>query len=126
MPVQTGHFVDIKLQTRESVRDGAQVEAVFEAFNPLHDLCLPSAPLKPIVVLREAGRPRPQQDAMHENGFAVAVGNIRTEDGFFDVTFSLVVNNEVRGAWGAALLNLELYEMYTKGRSMMKLAAKEV
>ena len=34
------------------------------------------------------------------------VGNVHTNDGFFDVTFSICINNVVRGAWGAALINM--------------------
>ena len=40
----------------------------------------------------------------------VAVGNVKLNDGVWDVLFSLVVNNMVRGAYGAALLMAEYYE----------------
>ena len=55
------------------------------------------------MVLDEVGRPRPKLDSDYEGGMAVCVGNVHTNDGFFDVTLSLCVNNVVRGAWGAAL-----------------------
>ena len=45
---------------------------------------------------------------------SVCVGNVNTNDGFFDVTLSIVINNLVRGAWGAALINMELYELHVK------------
>ena len=45
---------------------------------------------------------------------AVCVGNVHTNDGFFDATLSLCVNNVVRGAWGAALINLELYDLHVR------------
>lgn len=113
VPVQTGHFVDLKLQTREPVRDARQVKDTLRAFNPLHGMGLPSQPAQPIVVVDEVGRPRPAQDALYENGMAVAAGNVRCPgDGFFDITLSVVLNNVVRGAWGAALLNAEMYELH--------------
>ncbi|KAL3892658.1 MAG: hypothetical protein SGPRY_014914, partial [Prymnesium sp.] len=43
----------------------------------------------------------------------VVVGNIKVEDQMWDVCFSLVVNNMVRGAYGAALLMAEYY-LYLK------------
>eukprot|EP00656_Telonema_subtile_P040832 TRINITY_DN45916_c0_g1_i1.p1 TRINITY_DN45916_c0_g1~~TRINITY_DN45916_c0_g1_i1.p1 ORF type:complete len:253 (-),score=52.02 TRINITY_DN45916_c0_g1_i1:79-837(-) len=123
VPVQTGHFVDVKIQTRDPIKDSHEVEEVLAAFNPLQGVDLPLQPRRPIVVLRDPGRPRPAQDCDYEKGMAVAVGNIRTADGFFDVTLSLTVNNEVRGAWGAALINLELYELYAK-QEAAEIAAK--
>ena len=46
---------------------------------------------------------------------SVCVGNVVCEDELYDVRFCLVVNNVVRGAWGAALLNAE-YWHWLKGR----------
>ena len=43
---------------------------------------------------------------------AVCVGNVHTNDGFFDVT--LFVRQQAWGAWGAALLNLELYDLHVR------------
>ena len=41
-----------------------------------------------------------------------------------DVTLSLCVNNVVRGAWGAALLNLELYDLHVRPL-VARIAAKQ-
>jgi hypothetical protein len=46
---------------------------------------------------------------------SVCVGNVTCDDELYDVRFCLVVNNVVRGAWGAALLNAE-YWHWLKGR----------
>ena len=44
---------------------------------------------------------------------AVAAGNVRTpRDGFFDITLSVALNNVTRGAYGAALINAELYVLF--------------
>jgi aspartate-semialdehyde dehydrogenase len=114
VPVQTGHFVDVKVQTRKKITSASAVKDVMRQFNPLNGLNLPSQPKMPIVVVDEPGRPRPLNDADYENGMAVAVGNIRTDDGFFDLTFSVVLNNVARGAWGAALINAEFYHLHVR------------
>ena len=114
VPVQTGHFVDVKCQTRKPVRSVEEVKAVLRAFAPLRGLGLPSMPNAPIVVVDEVGRPRPKQDGNYEGGMSVCVGNVHTNDGFFDVTLSIVINNVVRGAWGAALINMELYDLHVR------------
>lgn len=116
VPVQNGHFVDMKIQTRKPIPSADIVKDVLRRFNPLvKDGChLPSQPAKPIVVVDQPGRPRPVQDKDWEQGMAVAVGNVRVNDGFFDLTCSLVVNNVVRGAWGAALINAELYHLHVR------------
>ena len=124
VPVQNGHFVDLKLQTKNPVTTKADVKRVLRDFAPLAGLGLPSMPDRPIVVLDEVGRPRPKLDSDYEGGMAVCVGNVHTNDGFFDVTLSLCVNNVVRGAWGAALLNLELYDLHVRPL-VARIAAKQ-
>ncbi|KAH8054721.1 aspartate-semialdehyde dehydrogenase [Aureococcus anophagefferens] len=116
----TGHFVDVKCQTRKPVRSVEEVKAVLRAFAPLRGLGLPSMPNAPIVVVDEVGRPRPKQDGNYEGGMSVCVGNVHTNDGFFDVTLSIVINNVVRGAWGAALINMELYDLHVTKEGHIK------
>ena len=55
------------------------------------------------------GTPRPKDDCEFEDGMSICVGNVVTDDELYDVKFCLVVNNVVRGAWGAALLNAEYW-----------------
>ena len=114
VPVRTGHFVDLKLQTSRPVISEEEVKSVLRAFAPLSGLGMPSMPDRPIVVMDEIGRPQPKLDSDYEGGMAVCAGDVRVNDGFFDVTLSLCVNNVVRGAWGAALLNLELYDLHVR------------
>ena len=57
---------------------------------------------------------RPKDDPEYEGGMSVCVGNVVCEDELYDVRFCLVVNNVVRGAWGAALLSAE-YWHWLKG-----------
>ena len=94
--VQEGHFVDVKLKTEKRIDSEEAVFSLFEAFQPLKECGLPSAPEFPVIVVREPGRPRPRQDANHGNGMSVAVGNVSTSDRVFDLRFQYVVNNVVR------------------------------
>ena len=60
VPVQNGHFVDLKLQTKRPVTTKDEVKKILRDFAPLAGLGLPSMPDRPIVVLDEVGRPRPK------------------------------------------------------------------
>jgi aspartate-semialdehyde dehydrogenase len=58
-------------------------------------------------VRSEKDRPQPRLDRDAEGGMATVVGRIG-RDSVFDVKFTLLGHNTVRGAAGAALLNAEL------------------
>lgn len=128
VPVRSGHYVHLGLQLKAKPRSLADVERCLENFNPLHGKGLPSAPAKPIVLVQQAGRPRPADDA---HGMAVAVGQLKLGDDhdLFDLSLAVVIDNVVRGAYGAvsgfrnasfaapstqALLNAELYYFYVR------------
>ena len=82
---------------------------------------MPSLPAQPLKVIKEVGAPRPASHNHEFGGMQVAVGNIKLEDGMWDLCFSLVVNNVIRGAYGAALLMAE-YHLYLQ--SHPKIAAQ--
>jgi aspartate-semialdehyde dehydrogenase len=107
--VQEGHLVNLKIRTEERVRSKDEVIQLLRNFNPLATRGLPSSHGCPLVVLPEAGRPRPFQDSMHNGGMTVAVGGICTTDDVFDLGLTYVVNNLIRGAAGGAILNSEFY-----------------
>jgi aspartate-semialdehyde dehydrogenase len=107
--VQEGHYVEVRIKTRWPVKNSDEACEVLSCFNPLKDSGLPLSPEQPLVLIHEKGRPRPLQDADHFGGMAVAVGNVSTDDEVFDLRLSYVVNNVVRGAAGAAILNSELW-----------------
>ena len=86
---------------------------------------LPSVPTHPIQCTRDDGAPRPKSHhlhAMHEkkdsplSGYHVSVGNVGVNDGPYDLVLTLVVDNLVKGALGAALQLLEYTLMVTKAR----------
>jgi aspartate-semialdehyde dehydrogenase len=107
--VQEGHLVDVKVNTIERIESESEIAELFRSFNPLRDLALPFCPAPPLVIINEAGRPRPRQDAFHSGGMAVAIGGISVRDEVFDLRLQFLVNNLIRGAAGGAVLNSDLY-----------------
>jgi aspartate-semialdehyde dehydrogenase len=105
--VQEGHLEAVRLsfKRRASVAEVAEALAAFRGVP--QELGLPTAPERPVVVRREEDRPQPRLDRDAESGMATVVGRIAA-DPIFDVRFTLLGNNMVRGAAGAALLNAEL------------------
>ena len=112
--VHIGHFVDVrvKVANRAAVGGVDGVYRVLERFAPLASLAgrLPSLPPRPIAVTRDVGAPRPASHHSAHGGMQVTVGNVKVSDGVWDICFSVVVNNMVRGAYGAALLMAEYHQ----------------
>ncbi len=107
VPVRDGHTesVFVKLAGKPSLAD---VRHALESFSgEPQRLGLPSAPPRPIAVRDERDRPQPARDVEAGHGMVVTVGRLRP-DPVYDVRFTLLVHNTVRGAAGAALLNAEL------------------
>ncbi len=107
VPVRDGHMesVFLKLTSKATLADVRHALASFSG-EPQR-LRLASAPAHPIVVREERDRPQPARDVEAERGMTVTVGRLRV-DPVYDVRFTLLVHNTVRGAAGAALLNAEL------------------
>lgn len=108
VPVIDGHMesVSLKLKTRATPQD---VAAALQEFTGLPlQLCLPSAPSRPIWVRTEENRPQTRLDRDSGDGMTVVVGRIR-ECPVLDIRFTLLSHNLVRGAAGAAILNAELF-----------------
>jgi aspartate-semialdehyde dehydrogenase len=105
--VRDGHTesVFVKLGRKATL---AEIREALEGFaGEPQRLGLPSAPPRPIVVRDERDRPQPIRDVEAGGGMVVTVGRLR-HDPVYDVRFTLLVHNTVRGAAGAALLNAEL------------------
>jgi aspartate-semialdehyde dehydrogenase len=107
VPVVDGHTeaVFVRLARRAGPAEAAEALAAFTG-EPQR-LRLPSAPARPVVVMEEPDRPQPARDAERERGMTVWVGRLRG-DRVYDLRFTLLVHNTLRGAAGAALLNAEL------------------
>ncbi|HDY74629.1 MAG TPA: aspartate-semialdehyde dehydrogenase [Euryarchaeota archaeon] len=103
-----GHLesVFIDLAEKPSIEE---VEDAFKSFEGMpQKLGLPTAP-KPAIVLRsELDRPQPRFDRMAGGGMAITVGRVR-KDSIFDIKYSVLGHNTIRGAAGASILNAELF-----------------
>ena len=103
--VRDGHILSVHTDLNEDI---SEIISVFEQFKGLpQQLALPSAPDKPIILLKENDRPQPLFDRDRENGFSVSVGRIR-KSASGNIKYILLVHNTVRGAAGGAILNAEL------------------
>jgi aspartate-semialdehyde dehydrogenase len=107
VPVREGHTesVFVKLKVAAGLEEIRRALSDFRG-EPQR-LGLPSAPARPVILLDETDRPQPVRDVERENGMAVFVGNVR-RDPFFDVRFTLLVHNTIRGAAGGGLEIAEL------------------
>ncbi len=112
VPVVEGHLLCMSLRLHRSATTH-EVEDVLSNFRgEIQDLDLPSAPDRPILVLPGDEVPRPRAHSGNGHGMQVTVGRIRRCP-IHDVRLVALVNNTIRGAAGAAILNAEL--MVKKG-----------
>jgi aspartate-semialdehyde dehydrogenase len=107
--VSDGHTMAafVRLRRPAAVEEAVRVLAEFRG-EP-QERKLPSAPQRPIHVLRETDRPQPRLDRDREKGMAVSVGRVRA-DGASALKLEALVHNTIRGAAGAAILNGELLQ----------------
>ena len=105
--VEDGHTesISVGLARRASAEE---VEAAWGDFRGSEEVSrLPSAPPRPVVYLREPGRPQPRRDVDVEKGMCTVVGGLKTCR-LLDWKFTVLGHNTVRGAAGASILNAEL------------------
>ncbi|MBX7222338.1 MAG: aspartate-semialdehyde dehydrogenase [Blastocatellia bacterium] len=105
--VTDGHTISISLKLRKKA-ELTEIQAALESFRGVpQELRLPSAPNQVVVVRTERDRPQPRLDRDCGNGMSSVVGRLR-KDPIWDVKFTVLGHNTVRGAAGAAILNAEL------------------
>ncbi|MHB0971073.1 MAG: aspartate-semialdehyde dehydrogenase [Thermoanaerobaculia bacterium] len=122
VPVVDGHTICISLRFRNhrDLRRHFKIERLIEDVEHAIEnftgepqrLALPSAPERPLHLIRDGDRPQPRLDRDREKGMSVSIGRIRPCP-IDDVRMVALVHNTIRGAAGAALLNAEL--MKAKG-----------
>lgn len=105
--VQDGHMIAVRAKLFREVTIDEAREALASFRGVPQDLALHSAPKHPIVIRDEADRPQPRLDRDAEGGMATIIGRIE-RDSIFDLKFTVLGHNTIRGAAGAALLNAEL------------------
>ncbi len=106
VPVVDGHqmAISLRLETRATRR---RILDAWEGFRPLRKLGLPSAPEAPIEAKVEEDRPQPRLDADRAGGMGVTVGRLRPCN-VLEWKFEALGHNTIRGAAGAAILNVEI------------------
>jgi aspartate-semialdehyde dehydrogenase len=110
--VVDGHTVTIsvELSAKPSLAD---LQDAIDGFTSIpQERKLPSAPARPVVLMREPNRPQPRKDAERERGMACWVGRLRSCP-VLDYKMVALAHNTIRGAAGAAVLNAEL--MHSEG-----------
>ena len=107
VPVLDGHLLCVSLRLRRAASPIEVAEELSGFRGRIADLDLPSSPQNPITVLAGDDPPTPRRHADAGDGMTVTVGRIRRCP-VHDIRLVALVNNTVRGAAGAAILNAEL------------------
>ncbi len=107
VPVRHGHLLAVSVALEEAA-EMTRIEGALEGFTGARlDEALPSAPARPLRLVRDLQRPQPRLDRDRDGGMTVTIGRVRPCQ-VLDVKFTAVIHNLIRGAAGAALLNAEL------------------
>jgi aspartate-semialdehyde dehydrogenase len=107
-PITNGHVACVSLEfgaKKPSVNEVKKIWADFRALPQEENF--PMAPPQPIIVREEPDRPQPRRDRDAGKAMAVTVGRVRPCN-VFDLRFTGLSHNTVRGAAGGGILNAEL------------------
>jgi aspartate-semialdehyde dehydrogenase len=108
VPVTDGHTACVSLEFGSKKPSIEEVKNIWASYTALpQELDLPMAPRRPIILREEADRPQPRKDRDTDKAMAVTVGRIRP-CAVFDLRFTGLSHNTVRGAAGGGILNAEL------------------
>jgi aspartate-semialdehyde dehydrogenase len=108
VPVSNGHTACVSLEFGGSKPSIEEVKGIWASFTALpQELDLPMAPKQPIILREEPNRPQPRKDRDADKAMAVSLGRIRPCN-IFDLRFTALSHNTVRGAAGGGILNAEL------------------
>jgi aspartate-semialdehyde dehydrogenase len=108
VPVTDGHTACVSLGfgTRKPSID--EIKEIWTSFKGLpQEMKFPMAPEQPIIYREENNRPQPRKDRDLDKAMAVVVGRLRPCN-VFDIRFTALSHNTVRGAAGGGILNAEL------------------
>ena len=108
VPVSDGHTACVSVEFGVKKPSVDEVKKIWAKFRSLpQELKFPTAPERPIIVREENDRPQPRKDRDTDKAMAVTVGRVRPCD-VFDLRFTGLSHNTVRGAAGGGILNAEL------------------
>jgi aspartate-semialdehyde dehydrogenase len=107
VPVTDGHMALISagFARQPSVEEALAALESWRAPEPVRGL--PSAPERPVAVLRGSDRPQTRRDREAGRGMTTSVGRVRTCP-LLDLRLVCLSHNTIRGAAGGAILNAEL------------------
>jgi aspartate-semialdehyde dehydrogenase len=108
VPVMNGHLESVVVEFEEPVSLDIATKAMSDFTGEPQALNLPTAPLRPLIVMQEHDRPQPKRDlslSEPDLGMAVKVGRLRGNRN--RLSMFLLVHNTIRGAAGASVLNAE-------------------
>ncbi|MCL2410874.1 MAG: aspartate-semialdehyde dehydrogenase [Treponema sp.] len=108
VPVVDGHTACISLEFDGKKPSLGEIKAIWAAYKGLpQDADFPSAPKQPIIYREENDRPQPRKDRDADKAMAVVIGRLRPCN-VFDIRFTALSHNTVRGAAGGGILSAEL------------------
>ncbi|MBD3245026.1 MAG: aspartate-semialdehyde dehydrogenase [Candidatus Moranbacteria bacterium] len=108
VPVVDGHLACVSLLFGDKKPKKQEIKKIWKNFKALpQKLDLPFAPKQPIIYNKEENRPQPRKDRDNDKGMALTVGRLR-QCNIFDIRFSALSHNTIRGAAGGGILNAEL------------------
>ena len=108
VPVTDGHTACISLEFADGKPSLEEIKKIWAAYKGLpQEAGLPMAPKQPIIYREEDNRPQPRKDRDADKAMAVVIGRLRPCN-VFDIRFTALSHNTVRGAAGGGILNAEL------------------
>ncbi|MDR0465352.1 MAG: aspartate-semialdehyde dehydrogenase [Treponema sp.] len=109
VPVTDGHTACVSLEfagKKPSSMD--EIKKIWADYKGLpQEADFPTAPKQPIIYRDEDNRPQPRKDRDADKAMAVVIGRLRPCN-VFDIRFTSLSHNTVRGAAGGGILNAEL------------------
>jgi aspartate-semialdehyde dehydrogenase len=108
VPITDGHIACVSLEFGSQKPSVEEIKKIWADFTALpQEAGFPMAPEHPIVLQEEADRPQPRKDRNAGKGMAITLGRIRPCN-VFDLRFTALSHNTIRGAAGGGILNAEL------------------
>ena len=108
VPVIDGHTACVSLEFDGKKPSLDEIKNIWAAFRGLpQEMGFPTAPVQPIIYREEDNRPQPRKDRDADKAMAVVAGRLRPCK-VFDIRFTALSHNTVRGAAGGGILNAEL------------------
>jgi aspartate-semialdehyde dehydrogenase len=108
VPLTDGHTACISLAFGMKKPSIDEIRKIWASYKGLpQEEKFPTAPIQPVIYREEENRPQPRKDRDADKGMAVTVGRLRPCN-LFDIRFTAVSHNTIRGAAGGGILNAEL------------------